>query len=167
MKWYALGLMLLTMLLVVACGAPAITPQTPPEIVYGEDVCDHCGMIINDERFAAGVVIQTQPDQYEHRIFDDIGDMFAYAQAANTDDGDEPIQIVSYFVHDYQSQAWLDANQAHFVKADTSSTPMGSGLAAFANQEEADAQALAWQGTVLDFETALHQIALEHSHAQH
>jgi nitrous oxide reductase accessory protein NosL len=80
MKWYALGFMLLTMLLVVACGAPAITPQTLPEIVYGEDVCDHCGMIINDDHFAAGVVIQTQHDQYEHRIFDDIGDMFAYAK---------------------------------------------------------------------------------------
>lgn len=157
------GLMLV-LFLIAACGAPAVTPATPPEIVYGEDVCNHCGMIINDDRFAAAVVIETQPNRYEHRIFDDIGDMFAFARdlAANDD-----AKIVSYFVHDYASREWLHAADAHFVKADPALTPMGSGLAAFANKEEANAQAQLWHGTLLTFDDARHQAVADHSHAAH
>ena len=162
-RW--IGLLLAIFTFVTACGAPAITPTTPPEIVYGEDVCEHCGMIINDARFAAGIVIQTQPDRYGHRIFDDIGDMFAFdRELAATGEG---ATIVSYFVHDYTSQEWLNAADAHFVKADPSLTPMGSGLAAFANKEVATAQAQLWNGTLLGFDAARHDTAADHSHAAH
>jgi copper chaperone NosL len=153
----------LLLVLLAACGAPAVTPQTPPEIVYGEDVCEHCGMIISDARFAAGVVIQTEPDSYEQRIFDDIGDMFAYVQAMPETGG----TVVTYYVHDYHSQSWLDARQAHFVQADASLTPMGSGLAAFASREDAAAQAQAWHGTVLTFDAAQQQTVAQHHHAEH
>jgi copper chaperone NosL len=165
----AIGLVLALLMLVTACGVPAITLTTPPEIVYGEDVCEHCGMIINDERFAAGVVVHMQPDRYEHRIFDDIGDMFAYdgqLTAADSSTGDATT-IVTYFVHDYTSQDWLNAKEAHFVKADSSLTPMGSGLAAFASEEAATAQAQLWHGTVLSFDAARQQIVDNHSHAAH
>ncbi len=154
--------LILAVALLAACGGAQITPETPPEIAYGEDVCDHCGMIIEDERFASGVVIQTQPQQYEHRIFDDIGDMLAYVQEFGTTE-----EIVAYYVHDYASREWIDARHATFVQGEASSTPMGSGLVAFADSAAADEHAHAMQGHVLDF-AALHDAApQEHSHAAH
>ena len=149
MKHFKRLFFVLLTLALVACAAPTVDPSTPPEIVYGEDVCDRCGMIINDERFAASVVVETAPKEYEHLLFDDIGDMFAYTQEEG-----EHVKIVSYFVHDFNSKAWLDARSANFVKAGSLQTPMGFGLAAFAERAEAEIQAQTWQGEVLDFQQA-------------
>ena len=172
MKPFLLGLLALMALLVTACGAPAITPQTPPEIVYGEDVCDHCGMIINEERFAAGLVLQTAGGQLEQRRFDDIGDMLAFVQEfdgreVSVQEGESVAHIESYFVHDYQTLEWLDAREAHFIVTEALLTPMGSGIVAFGNEQEAEAQAQAWQTSVLDFEAVQGHLAMNHSHAQH
>ena len=43
---------LLLALALAACGGGADTTQ-PPEILYGQDVCDECDMIISEEKFAA------------------------------------------------------------------------------------------------------------------
>jgi len=166
MNHFVRSLIMLTVLLIAACGAPAISPDTPPEIVYGEDVCDHCGMIINEERFAAGAVMETSAGKFEHLAFDDIGDMFAYDEELKAE-GEMP-RIVTYFVHDYQSLEWLDAHEAHFIVAQASRTPMGSGLVAFASREDAEAQAETWQATMLDFAAAQqHYLEMNHGHAQH
>ncbi|MEZ4676418.1 MAG: hypothetical protein R2932_19510 [Caldilineaceae bacterium] len=69
------------LIVLVACGGATVTPDMPPEILYGEDVCDQCNMIISDERFAAGLVVELEPGEFEHRIFDDIGDLLAYEKA--------------------------------------------------------------------------------------
>lgn len=140
--------------LIFSACATAINPNQPPQIVYGEDVCARCGMIIADERFAAGVVVEVAAEHYEHRIFDDIGDMFAYLH----EEGAE-LNIVSTFVHDYHSKAWIDAEEATFVKADNLQTPMGYGLAAFENQAEARSQAASWAGELLNFGQA-RQVAI-------
>jgi copper chaperone NosL len=139
-------LLVLLLLVLVACTAPAVEPSIPPMIAYGEDVCDQCGMIIEDERFAAGLVVEVAPDRYEHRIFDDIGDMFAYVEEA-----DVQSSIAAYYVHDYASLAWIDARQAIFVHAENLHSPMGHGLAAFAKRADAETQAQVWQGEILDF----------------
>lgn len=143
-----LGLLLpwVLVLIVSSCGGPKVTPETLPEIRYGEDVCAQCGMIISDERYAAGVVIETAPSNYEHRIFDDIGGMFLF-MAEHGDN--EP--IVSYFVHDYTSLAWIDATTASFVTSQTVLTPMGFGLSAFEDRAAAEAMAEVWGGHVLSF----------------
>lgn len=164
MKRYLSVLLAVVLLLTAACGGASVEPSTPPEIVYGEDVCDHCAMIINDERFAAGAVVQTDGDRYEHRRFDDIGDMFAFAQEL---EGNSAEQVVTLFVHDYESQEWIVADQAHFVKAASLRTPMGSGLVAFGDSAVAQEQAAAWQGEVLSFDEARQQSPMDHSHAQH
>jgi len=150
-------------LLLAACASPAVDPNEPPEIMYGEDVCDLCGMIISDERFAAGLVVEEEPSHYEHRIFDDIGDMVVYAA-----DTGERLAIVSYFVHDYESREWIDAEQATFVRSKEIRSPMGFGLAAFQERAVAEAQAQAWQGELLDFQQLLESTATAvagHRHA--
>lgn len=108
MNRYILLLIPLLIALLMGCRS-TVTAETPPTIVYGEDVCDLCGMIITDERFAAGLVVQTAPGRFEHRIFDDIGDMFVYAQQV-----DDPVE--SYFVHDYHSLGWIAGETAFFVQ---------------------------------------------------
>jgi copper chaperone NosL len=131
-----------------ACSS-SVDPNSPPPIVYGEDVCDRCGMIITDERFAAGAVVEVGTEHYEHRIFDDIGDMFAYFHDEGAD-----LQVISTFVHDYNTKAWISAEDATFVKAESLQSPMGYGLAAFADKAVAEAQAVSWAGEILDFEQA-------------
>ncbi len=144
-----LGLLLSLALvsIVSGCGGPKVTPEMPPEIRYGEDVCVQCGMIISDERYAAGVVVETGPNRYEHRIFDDIGGMFIFM----AEQGDNK-PIVSYFVHDYTSLAWIDAQTASYVSSQTALTPMGFGLSAFEEPAAAQAMAEVWGGQVLTFE---------------
>lgn len=139
-------------LLLSACGGGTVDPNTPPEIVYGEDVCQRCGMIISDDRFAAALVVENAANDYEQLLFDDAGEMFAYA-ADNSQS-----KIVSWFVHDFNSREWLDATSAWFVVADSLQTPMGFGVAAFAQESEAQALAQEWGGEALSFAQAKEQI---------
>lgn len=155
--------LVLFVFLAAACGGK-VDPNTPPEIVYGEDICDQCGMIISDERFAAAAVVEVAENDYEQRLFDDIGGMFRYA-------AEHPeLNFATFFVHDYNSKEWIDAREAHFVLADELHTPMGYGVAACSRQAEATALAEAWSGKVVSFMEA--QMALgampegEHGHTE-
>lgn len=121
-------------------GCSQVDLDAPPEIVYGRDVCSRCGMIIEDARFASAYVT---PDG-ESRIFDDIGDMLTYqAEKGET--------VHAYWVHDYQTEAWLRAEGAFFVLAADIHTPMGYGLAALAEEGQATAVALRHNGRVVTF----------------
>ena len=150
-KRIAILMLGLSFIVIAACGGAAVTSDTPPEIVYGEDVCDQCNMIISDERFAAGLVIEVEPGSYEHRIFDDIGDLLAYEKAYRNE-----LTIVTYYVHDYNSIEWIDGKDAYYIHSEELFTPMGFGLAAVAQGLEAEALAEEWNGSVLTF-TELHE----------
>jgi copper chaperone NosL len=145
---------LLTLLffLLAACGGARIDPNTPPEILYGEDVCTRCGMIISDDRFAAALVIEKSANDYEQMLFDDAGEMFAFVAE---DKGE--LKLVNWFVQDYNSREWMDAQAAWYVVADSLQTPMGFGIAAFAQELEAKALAQEWGGEVLTFAQAREQ----------
>ena len=143
MRIFTIGLLLI---LLAACGGAAVAPNVPPEIRFGEDVCDQCNMIISDERFAAGLVVELEPDSYEHRIFDDIGDLLAYEKAHG-----EELTVAAYYVHDYNSKEWIDGQAAYYIHSEGLRTPMGFGLAATAQEPEAKALAEEWAGEVLTF----------------
>ncbi|MEZ4637031.1 MAG: nitrous oxide reductase accessory protein NosL [Caldilineaceae bacterium] len=146
-------IIIIIIVLLAGCAASSVDPATPPTIVYGEDVCDRCGMIIEDERFAAGVVVAVREGHYEHRIFDDIGDMLAYAadKAAQT-------PIHAYYVHDYDSKNWIDGETAFYVRSSQIHSPMGYGLAAFAEQSSAEMKAAEWEGEVIELSTLQQEI---------
>jgi copper chaperone NosL len=157
------GLVLLLLLLfTAACSAGAATDR-PPEIRYGEDACDHCGMIINEPRFAATYVTEDG----ETRRFDDIGNMMVHYAQYRED-------VATFWVHDYESEEWLQAEQAHYVLSSSIRTPMGHGVVAFDSANDAERLAGANDGRVLDFQqlityytggkgTAQH----EHDHSGH
>ena len=140
----AFWLAAILLLTVTACGGAANAEPTPPTTHYGEDICEFCGMIISEERHAAAYVAD---DGHGH-VFDDIGDMVQLHLQ-------EQDEVVAFFVHDYQDGAWIRAETAHYVRSDGVTTPMFSGLAAFASSEQAEALADELQGQVLSFDEVL------------
>jgi copper chaperone NosL len=129
MKFGLIGI-LVGAIFLAACGGKANVNE-PPEIVYGQDVCSRCNMIINEERHAAAYWTVDG----EARLFDDTGGMFVYQQET----GEE---VASYWVHDLQTGDWLRAEEAYFVYDPSQVTPMGFGLLALA--DEAAARSLAY-----------------------
>lgn len=145
MKQRLLLLLLVVGLLLVACSRGATAP-TPPTIRYGEDLCAHCNMIISDPRYAAGYAHEISSGRYESVAFDDIGDLLA-------DLGEHSERhIVAWYVHDYESEEWLDATVAYYVVSDQIISPMGHGISAHATQAAAEQMAQAKEGTVFDWQ---------------
>jgi copper chaperone NosL len=154
-------LLLVLAMLVGAC-AEGQTVVEPPVIRYGEDRCAHCGMIISDARFAAGYLYEVGEGRYQSVIFDDIGDMVHYAAEQ---DGQT---IRAWYVHDYASEAWLDALQAHYVVSEEIQSPMGYGVAAFDTVAAAEALAVEKNGGVIDWRALQVHVSskeqMSHSH---
>lgn len=136
------GVLLLT--LVSAC-RPAVNFAEPPEIVYGQDVCDECNMIISDAHFAAAY---WRADGQARR-FDDLGGMFLYHQ-------EHQEEVAAFWVHDYLSGNWLPATDAYYVVGAGLPTPMGFGMVACATQAQAHALAYGQaEAEVLNFATLM------------
>jgi copper chaperone NosL len=133
-------------ILLVACSSGSGEPQ-PPEIQYGEDVCDACGMLISDAKFAAASVDQ---DGTAHK-FDDIGDLVTYYMQH------DQATVKVYFVHDYPSEKWLRAEQAFFVVSPRIQTPMAHGIAAYADRVAAEAAAQKYRVKVMQFDEVRQQ----------
>lgn len=135
----------LVILTLAAC-APGQPEMAPPDIVYGETPCVECSMIISDVRFAAGYAREIAAGRYESKAFDDIGDMLIHAEKHAED------KITAWYVHDYETEDWLDAQQAHFVVSPKLPTPMGYGILAFAERASAERVAAEAEGELLTWE---------------
>jgi len=141
------SLALTASLVVVGCAPEAGDPLAPPEIHYGEDLCDQCGMAIDDPRYAAATLVD-EAGQASPRRFDDIGDMVAYhAERPGLD-------VLRWYVHDFDTGEWLDATTAAFVRGPASAipSPMGFGVIAFGDAAAARAEAEARGGEALGFD---------------
>ena len=127
---------LLAVWLLSACATRSDEPQ-PPEIIYSQDVCDGCDMIISDPKYAAATILING----ETRKFDDIGEMLAYHM-------DHPeAQVKVWFVHDHDSEKWVRGETAFFVRGDLT-TSMGDSIAAFTDRAAAEAFAAEVNGKV-------------------
>ena len=111
------------------------TGTEPPEIHYGEDLCSDCGMIINEPKFAAAYTHEAEPGRFESFLFDDIGDMLVHMQKNLT------LKPVGWWVHDYDSEEWIDATTAYYVMSDQIKTPMFHGIVAYSSQASAQQKA--------------------------
>lgn len=132
-------LCLFCILVLAACNASPDFDD-PPEIRYGEDACERCLMIINEARYAAAYVTT---DGDTHR-FDDIGGMMAH-------DHDMAEDVAVFWVHDFDTEEWLKAGGAIFVKSDNLHTPMGFGIVAFSEQDRAEVWAAENEAMVMTF----------------
>lgn len=143
-----LGLVCVLLLLLVACGGGQATDE-PPEILYGQDVCDQCNMIISEEKYAAAYWTAGG----EARRFDDLGEMLAYM-------GGTPEERASTWVHDLNTAGWLRAEDAWYVMNAGLMTPMGTGVVALG--DEAAARALAFdqaEARVMNFDQLMLAVA--------
>lgn len=147
-KRFSLGILLLSLLLALGC-AEGSTLIAPPEIRYGEDLCAQCNMVISDPRYAAGYVYAIGNGRYQSLAFDDIGDLLAHHRSHPEH------SVVAWYVHDYHSEAWLDATTAYYVVSAAIHSPMGHGIAAHAAKADAEAMAATTTGEVLHWEALL------------
>jgi len=138
------ALWILSIALALAACAPASAEPQPPEIAYGLDTCDACGMIIDEPRFASALLLENG----ETRKFDDIGDMFESVDAHP----DQPAR--AWFVHDYDSEKWMRGETAFYVFSASIASPMGHGIAAFGEKASAETFAASMAGRVLNFDEA-------------
>ncbi len=147
MKTFLTGLMLL--LFTVACTAQETGPQ-PPTLAYGQDICDECGMLISDARFASAT-LDLKGNVHK---FDDISGMLMYHM-------DHPeSQVRAYFVHAYDTQTWLRGETAFYVQSPQIQSPMNDGIAAFADRATAETFAARVQGAVYEFDELRVQVHL-------
>jgi nitrous oxide reductase accessory protein NosL len=132
-------------LVLALLGCARTGPQAPPEIMYGHDKCAACGMIVSEDRHAAALV----PVSGAASLFDDTGELVRFVAQHPSQQN----QVA--FVHDYQSRRWLPARTAFFVKDLKLSTPMGTGIVAFAERSSAESFAQPRQARVLRWEEVL------------
>jgi copper chaperone NosL len=115
--------------------------SSPPEIRYGEDLCSVCGMILSDPRYASAAL--TTDDV---ALFDDIGELIEWRRKHPS------LQVRISYVHDHTTKQWIRADSATFVKSPAVASPMGHGIAAFANAQQAAAFEHASGGEIRTFE---------------
>ncbi len=120
----------------------------PPALRLGRDQCAECGMIVNEERFACGLLVE-RGGRREHLVYDDAGCMLDAEL-----DGLSGSRILERFVHDEPSRRWIAGDSATLVMAASIATPMGSGIVAFSSREEGEAYARAHAGTPMDWASA-------------
>lgn len=108
-------------------------PDGPPALHLGRDECASCGMIVNEAKCSCALLIQ-EGDQREYRVFDDIGCMLDFERVH------PGTPVLSQFVHDHATGAWLEGRDGTFLVAPQGrlTTPMGSGVIAFARRSEAE-----------------------------
>jgi copper chaperone NosL len=139
----AAGLVLLSGLpaLLLGCGREATLE--PPTVHYGQAVCDVCGMIVSDERFAAAEVV-IRDGRAQTRYFDDTGEVFDLEAPAGAEH--------AWYVHDMRTLEWLDAREAVYLRSEQLHTPMGLHIAAFGTAAGAERARAEFGGEVLSFE---------------
>ena len=134
----------LLFLVFLACG-PRENANRPPEIRYGEDMCDNCKMIINEPRWAAAGYTTTG----KALRFDDIGGIAGYLQTHPAD------TLKKIWLHDYYTQQWLRADSAVLVLSPRLKSPMAFGVAACGDSTSAARLAREVGGKLTDFRSYL------------
>lgn len=131
--------------LIVLGGCRADSQDGPPSIRYGDSVCDECGMIISDERFATSSVIVS--DRGPHpTLFDDFNCQVIFEHTK------PQVVVLQRWSHDYVSSSWIDTKASWFVYSETIKSPMASNSAAFEHKAEAEKFAAESNGVVYQFD---------------
>ena len=120
--WRILAIGLASLLALTAAACAVGGDPKPPDIAYGRDTCEMCGMIISEARFAAAVLLEDG----RALKFDDTGEMFAYHHKH------PDLKVRAWFVHDYRTEEWTRGEPAFYVISQDVRSPMGTGVAAFA-----------------------------------
>lgn len=132
-------------LLLSGCGRDELTG--PPSLRLGRDMCEACGMLVNEDRCSSGLLVD-RDGRRNHLLFDDIGCMIDYERGMGNQ-----LHVLSRYLHDHATKAWVLDEQAHFVLADDRQlrTPMSSGIIAFAHPASAGEAAERYAGRTVTY----------------
>jgi len=99
----------------------------PEEINPDTDTCEVCGMAIADDEYATQIVLEND------RVvkFDDLGDLYVWIEENGED------EIGSKFVRDFETEEWIQLEDATYVYDEEIETPMGFGVISFKDSDEA------------------------------
>ena len=113
----------LTIVLLAAVGLTACFEEDPNSgpvaVVWDQDVCERCTMVIANPRYAAQL---REPSGEAHK-YDDFGDAVLDLVERGWNEED-----IEFWVTDYKTGLWINAFKARYVPGEA--TPMGFGLAA-------------------------------------
>lgn len=122
-----LAVALVTPFVLAGCGGEKKSSLNPPDIKYNVDISE-MGMFVVDPRYTAAYL----PEKGDWILFDDLGELFRYRV---TRFPDNVAQVI--WVNDYHDKKWLKAEDAWYLQTTELHTPMGWGLAAFRNEDQA------------------------------
>ncbi|ULO05616.1 nitrous oxide reductase accessory protein NosL [Paenibacillus sp. 19GGS1-52] len=125
-KWYMLGLIVLGMLLLSACGEKKYAALPINEEV---DICVICNMQVKDDAFATQL---TTKDGKNYK-FDDIGCMNKWKEQNGSK------EIGMDYVRDYNDKEWIEFSKASYVYDESLRTPMAYGVISFKDAGSAEA----------------------------
>jgi copper chaperone NosL len=121
----------------------------PEPIVYGRDTCASCRMHMSQPGFAGEM---RDPDGTLTK-YDDVGCLIRAILATHR-------EVPEAWVEDHAGGSFVPLLSAKLVRGDAASTPMGSGLVAFADDRAARIYAEAHGTRVMAFEDLLHDSTL-------
>ena len=126
--------------------APAMGPEP---IAYGRDTCASCRMHMSHPGFAGEM---RDPDGTLTK-YDDLGCLIRAILAAHR-------EVPEAWVEDHAGGGFVPLLSATLVRGDGGSTPMGSGLVAFADESAARTYAEAHGARVMTFDDVLRDSTL-------
>jgi copper chaperone NosL len=130
--------LLLSALWLAGCGRPKFEPVE----IAAEDMCAFCKMAISEKQYAAEFLNQ-DGDAFK---FDDIG---CLANQLKTRQNRRDTAV--FFVVDYDTRQWVNAEKAYFVRSEEFKTPMSGHIAAFKDMSNAEEAVAKYHGRLLGF----------------
>ena len=119
--------------------------REPQAISYGSDACEFCAMTISDDRYATAVVTA----KGRTLKFDSVECMLQSFMEGEELAG---TQIDSWYATSYPSRGVLvEATAVAYLVSDRLPSPMGAGITAFANRDDAVRMQQEKGGDVMDF----------------
>jgi copper chaperone NosL len=127
------------LLFLVAC------QPKPKVIVYGQDECHYCKMMIMENQYGTELVT-TKSKIYK---FDSVECLIDFAQKGEMPDADIAMELVTTF---NQPGELKDAKQSYFLHSENLPSPMGMYLTAFDSEIAALEAQVKYGGEVYDWE---------------
>ena len=149
----ALSILVISLTLFIISGCDEQATVGPPSVQLDDSVCDYCNMIISDERWSTATIIQG-PRGPEPRLFDD------FNCQANYESKHPDLVILARWSHNYPTREWLSTEQAVFLISKDLRSPMGSNIAAFASQSEAEATETDFNGDIMTFDAIWQRLGI-------
>jgi copper chaperone NosL len=130
--------LLLGALWLAGCGKPKFEPLE----IAAEDMCVFCKMAISEKPYAAEF-LNHDGDVFK---FDDIGCLVNQLKMRQN-----RRDVAAFFVVDYDSRRWGNAEQVSFVNSAEFKTPMSGRIVAFKDGSKAKEAAAKYHGRLLGF----------------